>query len=87
MQYVVRDVNPTYRPEDALNQGPARVQLRISRTGIEPRIARLGAALEANLGFPVGVEMRVVLGGLRYYPSRLRPPTGNETNPVATATS
>lgn len=85
--YIVRDVTMTYRPEDLLVKGPARVQVRIAGAGTVPGIEQLAADLEKQLGFPVYVELRVVPEEISFFPSLLRPLTGDETNPVETSPS
>ncbi len=86
-RYIVRDVTLAFRPEDILVKGPARAQVRIAGAGTVPGIEKLAADLETALGYDVLVELRVVPEEIQYYPSLLRPLTGNETNPVDTAPS
>ena len=52
-----------------------------------PGIERLAAGLEANLGYRVLIELRVVPEEIQYYPNLLQPLEGNETNPVDTSPS
>jgi uncharacterized hydrophobic protein (TIGR00271 family) len=83
-RYPVEGVTLTYRPEDIMVQGPARVQVRVSGTGTLPGIEDLASALEVTLGYPVSVELRVTSQDIQYWPPLLRPLVGNETDPVAT---
>ena len=86
-RYSVAGVTLTFPPQDFLVRGPASARVVIAGTGTVPPIERLGADLEAALGYPVSVELRVVPQEIQYYPDLLRPLTGTETNPVETASS
>jgi uncharacterized hydrophobic protein (TIGR00271 family) len=85
--YTVIGITLTYRPEDLLVRGPARAQVVIAGSGAMPPIEQLAAGLEAQLGFPIGVELHVVPQEVLYYPRLLPPLTDGQTNPVATSPS
>lgn len=67
-RYTVVGVTLTYRPEDFLVRGPARVQVVIAGEGTVPPIEQLAADLEAQLGYQVSIELRVSLEEIQYYP-------------------
>ena len=61
-RYSVAGVTLTFPPQDFLVRGPASARVVIAGTGTVPPIERLGADLEAALGYPVSVECAWSLG-------------------------